>query len=118
VHLVGLTSMSTAYQQLARLAHAGLDEVRRVDPGYLVGERRIGCWMMTEEGRRLFAASEERSGARSGAWLHADRSRRPHGRPMVARHGELPLLIAAYRMLAFLVNEAAGDADEQPLVVS
>src|SRR5207248_6179797 len=53
VHLAGLRSQSSAYQQLARLQDMGLAEVRRVDPGYLVGDRRIGCWMLTEEGRRL-----------------------------------------------------------------
>lgn len=43
VHLAGLSSRSSAYQQLARLRYARLAEVRRLDPGYLVGERRLGC---------------------------------------------------------------------------
>src|ERR1043165_7477536 len=53
VHLVGLTSQSSAYQQLARLRDAGLAEARPVDPGYLVGERRLGCWMIAEKGRQM-----------------------------------------------------------------
>src|ERR1051326_7831553 len=55
VHLVGLASQSSAYQQLARLRDAGLADVRRVDPGYVVGERRLGCWMITEKGRQMLA---------------------------------------------------------------
>jgi hypothetical protein len=118
MHLAGLTSMSGAYQQLARLERAGLAEVRRVDPGYLVGDRHIGCWTLTEAGRRLFAASEAGSGARPGSWYDADRCDHPHGRWTVARQSELPLLVAACRMLAFLMKESADDEDGQQLRVS
>ena len=48
VHLVGLNSCSSAYQQLARLQRAGLADVERVDLGYLMGERRIGLWNITD----------------------------------------------------------------------
>src|SRR5438045_707611 len=53
--LAGLSALSSAYQQLARLRRAGLAEVRQVDPGYLVGERRVGCWTITDRGSRLLA---------------------------------------------------------------
>ena len=53
VHLAGLNWCSSAYQQLARLQRAGLAEVERVDLGYLLGERRIGLWNITDMGRRV-----------------------------------------------------------------
>src|SRR5438105_174792 len=63
VHLVGLNSSSAAYQQLARLRLAGLAEVQRVDPGYLLGERPLGLWKITALGRlALDVAGVERLG--------------------------------------------------------
>ena len=61
VHLAGLSVHSSAYQQLARLRRAGLADVQRVDPGYLVGERHLGCWTITDEGRRTLAAAAGRN---------------------------------------------------------
>lgn len=118
MHLAGLTSMSAAYQQLARLERAGLAEVQRVDPGYLVGERRIGCWTISGEGRRLLDGSEGRSAARAGSWSHTDGRHDRKRRPVLVRQGDLPLRIAAYRMLAFLVYEAAEREEGQPVVSS
>ena len=60
VHLAGLSSQSGAYQQLARLRHAGLAIARRVDPGYLMGERPLGCWTITDEGRRILGLGDWR----------------------------------------------------------
>src|SRR5207249_1212910 len=52
VHLVGLRSRTSAYQQLARLRRGGLADVRRANLGYLLGERGVGLWMITDIGRQ------------------------------------------------------------------
>src|SRR6266852_2922122 len=56
VHLVGFSSAGAAYKQLARLKRSGLVEMQRADLGYLLGERRLGLWKITEEGRRTLQA--------------------------------------------------------------
>jgi Replication-relaxation len=108
VHLAGLTSLSSAYQQLGRLRCAGLADVRRIDPGYLVGERRLGCWTITDEGRRALAGALGRNNPgqqadmppeKPGAGGAQSRLRIPDS--------EMPLLIATYRVLAFLMFERA-----------
>ena len=106
VHLAGLRSQSSAYQQLARLQCMGLADVRRVDPGYLVGDRRIGCWMLTEEGRRLFrlAADHEPTELQPAAFS----AQSLHKRAAI-RESNLPLLIASYRLLARLVLERSDE---------
>jgi hypothetical protein len=107
VHLVGLSSCTSAYQQLARLQHAGLAEVRRVNLGYLVGERRIGLWRITDEGSRaLRAAATHLLAAEAGpGGCLVDRG--AMRRPPLDRDGDMPLLVAAYRVLALLVVERA-----------
>lgn len=103
VHLAGLRDQSSAYQQLARLRHAGLAEARRIDPGYLVGERRLSCWTITDKGTRMLGLAtgpceqEPFPQTRRG-------SRGPHRRVPIS-HCDLPLLIATYRLLASLVLE-------------
>src|SRR3982074_3172319 len=57
VHLVGLSSWTSADHQLARPQHAGLAEMPRVNLGYLIGERRVGLWKITDEGRRALHAA-------------------------------------------------------------
>jgi hypothetical protein len=110
VHLVGLRSRTSAYQQLARLRHAGLAEVRRVNLGYLLGERRVGLWMITDEGRRALRAAGPHPLAADvdpqGCLVATGSNRRPR----VDRDDDLPILVAAYRVLALLVVErtAAG----------
>src|SRR5438105_1013522 len=102
-HLVGLASQSSAYQQLARLRSAGLAEVRRVDPGYLVGERRLGCWMITEKGRQMLGLAACPSPSRQDAALGGGRGAGgPHRAPRISQSA-LPLLIATYRLLAAVV---------------
>src|SRR5579864_5549980 len=109
VHLAGLSSQSSAYQQLARLRHAGLAELRRVDPGYLVGERRVGCWTITNEGRRALGAAlgTNPPGQRVGMSREELRVRSLQNRLRIP-DGELPLLIATYRLLASLTLELAA----------
>jgi Replication-relaxation len=114
VYLVGLTSQSSAYQQLARLRNTGLAEVRRVDPGYLVGERRLGCWMITDKGRRMLAlAACPRPFRREAIVRGGQGARGPHRSVRISQH-DLPLLITTYRLLAAVVLErsARGHAVE------
>ena len=114
VHLVGLTSQSSAYQQLARLRDAGLAEARRVDPGYLVGERRLGCWMITDRGRQTLGLAAWPRPVRQEAIVREGRGARgAHGLARISEH-DLPLLIATYRLLAAVVVErsARGHAVE------
>lgn len=96
VHLLGLSAPSSAYQQLARLRRAGLAEVSRVNPGYLVGERPLGCWTITDAGSRVLHASDA---CKTG--------RAPH-KPWRIGEGDAPLLIASYRLLASVVLDSAS----------
>jgi hypothetical protein len=114
MHLVGLTSQSSAYQQLARLRHAGLADARRVDPGYLVGERRLGCWMITDKGRQTLELAACARLVEQEAIVREGRGARgPHGLARISQH-DLPLLIATYRLPAAVVVErsARGHAVE------
>jgi len=70
-HLAGLSSLSAAYKQLARLKSAGLVEVTRAELGYLVAERRLNLWTVSESGRRALRGS----------------SVEPPRRPRLARRG-------------------------------
>lgn len=112
VHLVGLNSCSSAYQQLARLRRAGLAEVERVDLGYLLGERRIGLWNITDMGRRVLRTASVLEFART---LGTNGSPPDHPydrgeRRAFRRETNVPLLVAAYRLLALIVVERATDA--------
>jgi hypothetical protein len=103
VHGVGLNSCSAAYQQLARLRQAGLAEVQRVDPGYLLGERPLGLWRITPRGRlALDVAGVERVGNQPRE--HGQVRQRPH-----SSSNNLISLLAAYRLLALVVMELATD---------
>jgi hypothetical protein len=106
VHLAGLSARNSAYQQLARLQCTGLAEVRRVDPGYLVGERRLGCWTITDEGRRTLAAVAGQNPTEHGPCVPQRRrgGRGPQKVPRIAV-SDAPLLMATYRLLASLVLE-------------
>ena len=108
VHLARLSSPSSAYQQLARLRHGGLANVRRVDPGYLVGERSLGCWTITDEGRRRLRLAV---GQKPGELQAVAQGRRAtcglHNRARIT-DSDLPLLIASYRLLAALVVGRRG----------
>src|SRR5258708_11649711 len=108
VHLVGLSSQTSAYQQLARLKRAGLAEIRRAHLGYLIGERRVGLWKITDEGRQALRAA--------GVHLVAPEVGaigRPFQRGVLHRaprncDSDLPRLVAAYRVLSWLVAERAA----------
>src|SRR5918911_4120494 len=52
VPLVGARTRVSVYQALARLRKAELVQVRRVRLGPLAGDRPVGLWATTEEGRR------------------------------------------------------------------
>jgi hypothetical protein len=110
VGLAGLSSLSSAYQQLARLRRGGLADARRVDAGYLVGERRLGCWTITDDGRRILAqASVHRPGEQKAVAQGRHGPAVSHKRARI-RDSDVPLLIAAYRLLASVVLErGAGE---------
>src|SRR5439155_4629084 len=100
--IAGLRCPGSAYQVLARLRRAGLAEVRRVDLGYLVGQRRIGLWTTTEAGRIALRVVEEASAHHTSVPV-ADRP--PDERSAIAlpRARGLAGLVAAYDLIAMLV---------------
>src|SRR5579859_4354699 len=111
VHLVGFRSTSAAYRQLARLRRSGLAEVQRADLGYLLGERRLGLWKITEEGRRTLQAvrvGQPAEGAIAGGMVPC-RAGRLGMRWPCPREIDLPLLVAAYRLLAAIAAERAAE---------
>ena len=121
VHLAGMRSASGAYRQLAKLKMAGLAEVERADLGYLLGERPVGLWKITARGRLVLEAyvAEPRNAESliSGHAVHEPASRTS------PRDATLPLLAAAYRLLAWVIAERAVygqdlevDSWEQPFV--
>src|SRR5207253_846652 len=103
-HLVHLRSAGGAYRVLGNLKRARLAEVERVDVGYLLADRPLGLWSLTEPGRRACASAHLTGiGHHSGApertlSIHEARSR-------ALRRTSLTLLVATYRLLAFLVAE-------------
>jgi hypothetical protein len=116
VGLAGLSSLSSAYQQLARLRRAGLAEVRRVDPGYLVGERRLGCWSITDFGSRMLARTSVHTAGVQRADAQGKRGPAGSRKRARIRDSDVPLLIAAYRLLASLVlDRGAGELTFQVL---
>jgi hypothetical protein len=103
----GLNSASGAYKQLARLKRAGLAEVQRADLGYLLGERPLGLWKITEQGQRaLDGAGLDRLCEHAGRRSHMVCRARPQVNP---RDRNPTSLVAAYRLLALLVAERAAN---------
>jgi hypothetical protein len=104
--LMGLHSFGSAYKQLARLRQAGMAEVRRVDAGFLVCDRRIGLWSITQRG----LAVQDAIGLTDGC-KDVYRVRVP-GPTEVSRQGRpnMALRVAAYRLLGAIVAEARRDA--------
>jgi DNA-binding PadR family transcriptional regulator len=104
VPLAGARTRVSAYQALARLRAAELVQVRRVPLGPLAGDRPLGLWATTEQGRQALAraapASPDETIAQAKLLLGApDR----HTRPAVRD----PLRVAAARGLAAMfVSEA------------
>jgi len=108
VHLVGLSSRTSAYQQLARLKRAGLAEIRRAHLGYLIGERRVGLWKITDEGRQALRAAGVHLVAPEVGAIGRPFQRGVIRRAPRKRDGDLPRLVAAYRVLSWLVAERAA----------
>src|SRR6202022_1406970 len=76
--------------------------------GYLIGERRVGLWKITDEGRRAL-----RGGGVHPVAAEVSATGRPHQRSVIRRaprnrDGDLPRLVAAYRVLSWLVAERAA----------
>src|SRR5205085_7405181 len=111
VHLVGSRSTSAVYRQLARLRRAGLAEVQRADLGYLLGERRLGLWKITEEGRRTLQAVSVAQPAEGviASGMVPYRAGRPGMRSTCPREIDLPLLVATYRLLAAIAAERSAE---------
>src|SRR5579859_1888252 len=104
-HLSGLRSASGAYKQLARLRAAGLIEVQRADLGYLLGERPLGLWKITELGQRILDnVSADKPCQRAGTHSHKSFKARP-------RETDLTSLLAAYRLLGLLVAERTSNGE-------
>src|SRR4051794_16955715 len=99
--LAGL-SQSAAYQVLARVRRAGLAEVRRVGLGYVVGNRPVGLWSVRSLGREVLRIQGLESHA--GEQLPFGPAE-PPGR-LRPRESALPLLVAAYRTVAEVVDES------------
>ncbi len=94
--LLGCGHPGSAAQLLARLRAADLVRVETVAPGLLLGSRRIRLWSLTARGRaiaaeRVLTPSDVTVGSPYGVPARVrDPSRQPN----------IPLLIAAYRLLA------------------
>ncbi|HYW87490.1 MAG TPA: hypothetical protein VFB50_06960, partial [Chloroflexota bacterium] len=113
-HLAGFQSIGGAYRRLETLRRTGLAEMERGELGYLLAERPLGLWSITERGQRLC----DEVGCADRLASDPRDSRAPaHGQP------NLTTRVAAYRLLAFLVAECNADgrkvelcAWEQPWV--
>jgi hypothetical protein len=108
--LAGLRCPGSAYQVLARLRRAGLAEVRRVDLGYLLGQRRIGLWTTTEAGRMALRVIEQAAAGHACVPV-ADRAPYGYSAIVLPRARGLAGLVAVYDLIAMLVAErdAAGN---------
>jgi hypothetical protein len=99
-HLAGFRSIGGAYRRLEKRRRAGLAEIERAELGYLLADRPVGLWSITERGQRLF---DEVS--------CADRRAPDFRGPCTPVRGEPSLTsrVAAYRLLAFFVAECNAD---------
>ena len=94
--IAGLASQSGAYKQLARLRSGGLADVRDEDLGFLLGGRRCGLWSITDLGHRVLSCARERGGV---YWP-------PENAAQSLPKRQLPLRVASYWLLAWLMVEA------------
>ena len=103
-HVLHLRSAGGAYKLLGKLKQAGLAEMERVEVGYLLADRPLGLWSLTELGRRATASAQQtRTGRRSCA---ADSTSSVLGaRSRRRTRTNFTLMVAAYRLLAFLLTE-------------
>ena len=102
--LMGFDSVGGAYKRLARLKQKGLAEVRCCDVGFLVSERPLGLWTITDRGLRVLETF--------GPVRYSRGDGRHHGRlytsPERPREAHLTMLVAAYRLLGIIVAERAS----------
>ena len=52
-HIAGFRSIGGAYRRLEKLRRAGLAEMERSEVGYLLADRLLGLWSITEHGQRV-----------------------------------------------------------------
>ena len=99
-HIAGFGSIGGAYRRLENLRRAGLADMERAELGYLLADRPLGLWSITERGQRVLGELSRLDASTSGP-----RGQRnpPHGLPNVTSR------VAAYRLLAFLVAECNAD---------
>jgi hypothetical protein len=103
-HLAGFQSSGGAYGRLEKLRHAGLADVRYVDLGYLVSDRPIGLWDITETGLRTISGLiTEPLPDGNETRLYAAGVR---GCRKAARTSTLTTRVAAYRLLAYVLAES------------
>jgi len=96
----------SAYQLLGRLRRAGLADVQRQNLGHLVDKRPVSVWSITERGRAALSCAAAATDDLPGESLLPCGTRQ--GKPHRVRAADLPLLVAAYRLLAALVAEDAA----------
>src|SRR5262245_50161420 len=68
-HLAGFRSIGGAYRRLEKLRRADLAEMERAELGYLLAERSLGLWSITEHCRRLcdeLSCADRRASDRRG----------------------------------------------------
>ncbi len=96
-HIAGFGSIGGAYRRLENLRRAGLADMQRAELGYLLADRPLGLWSITERGQRVLGELSRLDPSLRG------RRNPPHGLPNVTSR------VAAYRLLAFLVAECNAD---------
>jgi Replication-relaxation len=103
--LMGLSSVGGAYKQLGKLRSAGLADRLQGDVGYLVSERPLALWRITEQGRRAMKTADVDLVGDHRASHHAVDRMHPK---LHRQHTQLTLLVAAYRLLSAMLVERAG----------
>jgi DNA-binding PadR family transcriptional regulator len=72
-HIAGFRSIAGAYRRLKKLRRAGLAEMERAELGYLLADRPLGLWSITELGQRLLDEVSTQIGARRTFEVHVPR---------------------------------------------
>jgi len=99
--LLGMRHTSSAAQLLLRLQNADLVHAETAKPGPLLGIRSVRLWSLSAVGRTILLA-------RGVGPMPKDQARLPYGGPDrprdPRRQPDVPLLIAAYRLLGVVVS--------------
>ena len=99
--LLRMRHTRSAAQLLRCLRTAGLAHYEASRPGPLVGSRAVRLWTLTPDGQALLTKRGLALEAQADGLL-------PHGRPArrpdTARQRDVPMLVAAYRLLAHVVR--------------